>query len=69
MVALSRVRREIDCWYIKTMSTQFSGEEYHVCDEPNGWGVVGRVFKDYDKAEAELSKLRAQAVQKLFNSF
>ena len=67
MVALSRVQKVIDAWNIKEYSTQFSGSVYHVCEEQkDSWGTE---FKDLEKAEAELSKRRAEAVQKLFNSF
>ncbi len=66
MVALSKIQKAIDEWHIKAMGTQFSGTEYHVCDGSGSWGIVGRTFKDLDKAEAELSRLRAKAVQKLF---
>jgi hypothetical protein len=63
---LAQIRDTIDRWYIKTMSTQFSGPEYHVCDGEGSWGIVGRVFKSYEKALNDLSERRAKAVQELF---
>lgn len=69
MVARHIIQETIDPWHVKTMSTQFSGPEYHVCDGPDGWGIVGRVFRDYDNAAAKMRELRAEAIQKLFNSY
>ena len=64
MPTVEQIASAIEEWNIKTYSTQFSGQEHHVCErQKDSWGTI---FKNLSDAKKELGRRRAEAVRDLY---